>query len=371
MGAALAFIRFALPKRKLAVKISRTRRLAGLGTAVLAAALALTSCSTGNVASGDKTTEPSSASSQFPVTIKNVFGETTIKSQPQRVATVSWVNDDIALSLGVVPVGMPKVEWGGDAQGLTPWKAESLTKLGAPLGSDKAPKLYSEADGVNFTEIAKTAPDVILAAYSGLSKEDYEKLSKIAPVVGYTGQPFGTSWQDSTSLIGKALGKDKEATELIASTEQAIKDKAGNYPQIAGKTFISASIEPGKTDGLSIYTPLDNRPKFLVELGMKLAPVAETATKGSNAFFIPWSLEKANELESDVFISWVADENAKQAIVKDPLLSQIPAVKKGGFIAETDQTLTLSMSAASPSSIVWGLDKFLPKLAAAVDSGSK
>ena len=29
--------------------------------------------------------------------------------------------------------------------------------------------MYSEADGINFTEIAKTSPDVILAAYSGLT----------------------------------------------------------------------------------------------------------------------------------------------------------------------------------------------------------
>ena len=80
-------------------------------------------------------------------TLKHAFGETTIKEQPQRVVTVSWVNDDVALALGVVPVGVPKNEWGGNDKGSTPWKDAALEKLGAGFGSDKAPVQFSEADG--------------------------------------------------------------------------------------------------------------------------------------------------------------------------------------------------------------------------------
>ena len=39
---------------------------------------------------------------------------------------------------------------------------------------------------------------------------------------------------------------------------------------------------------------------------MKLAPVVEENSEGSKEFFIPWSAEKANELESDIFVTWVA-----------------------------------------------------------------
>jgi iron complex transport system substrate-binding protein len=98
-----------------------------------------------------------SSSAQFPVTIKHAFGETTIDKQPQRVATVSWVNDDVAIALGVVPVGVPKTEWGGNDKGSTPWKDAALEKLGASFGSEKAPVQYSEADGIDFTEIARSS----------------------------------------------------------------------------------------------------------------------------------------------------------------------------------------------------------------------
>ena len=35
-------------------------------------------------------------------------------------------------------------------------------------------------DGIDFEAVADTQPDVILAAYSGLTQEDYDTLSKIA-----------------------------------------------------------------------------------------------------------------------------------------------------------------------------------------------
>ena len=117
---------------------------------------------------------------------------------------------------------------------------------------------------------------------------------------------YGTSWQDSTAIIGKALGKDAEATKLVADTEATIKDKVAKYPQLAGKSFIYGNLEPAATEEINLYTANDNRPRFLSSIGMKLASVVEENSKGSKEFFIPWSAEKANELESDIFVTWVA-----------------------------------------------------------------
>lgn len=346
---------------------------AAKAAAVLAAvALALSGCSTGPAASATADSSgQAAASSDFPVTIKHAFGETVIAQQPKRVVTVSWVNDDVAIALGVVPVGVPKNEWGGNDIGSTPWKDAALEKLGAGFGSEKAPAQFSEADGVNFTEIAKLNPDVILGAYSGLKEEDYKKLSEIAPVVAYPDIAYGTPWQETTSLIGTALGKDAEATKLIADTEATIQDKVSQYPQLAGKTYIYGNLEPAKSDGVNVYTANDNRPRFLDSLGMKLAPVVEENSRNSKEFFIPWSAEKANELESDIFVTWVPDAATAGSIAADPLLGQIPAIKSGALVADSDNTLTLSISASSPLSLPWSLDTFLPRLASAADTAAK
>lgn len=346
-------------------------KTAGKASAVLAAAaLTLSACSTGPAASTPDAGTSSPSSSQFPVTIKHVFGETTINQPPTRVATVSWVNDDVAIALGIVPVGVPKNEWGGNEQGSTPWKDAALKELGAGFGTDKAPVQYSEADGINFTEIAKLTPDVILAAYSGLSEEDYRKLSQIAPVVAHPEVAYGTSWQDSTAIIGKALGKDAEAAKLISATEATVKYEAAKYPQIAGKSFIYGYANPADPTATGYYTANDNRPRFLSAIGMTLSPVAEKASAGSKEFFLPWSAEKANELESDIFLSSVEDATTAEAVKSDPLLGQIPAVRNGAFVADANKSLVLAISASSPLSLPWALATFLPQLAAAADAAT-
>jgi iron complex transport system substrate-binding protein len=343
-------------------------RMRGLVAAAAVVLLSLTACSTGPAGGGSEGGQSAAATDQFPVTVEHAFGETVIEEQPERVATVSWVNSDVALALGVVPVGMPKEDWGGNENGSTPWRDAKLEELGAAIGTENAPVQYSEVDGIAFDEIAELAPDVILAAYSGLTQEDYDTLSKIAPVIAYPETPYGTDWQDSTTMIGQALGMSQQAEDLVAETEQTIVAKASEYPQLAGKTFIYGNLEPAKGDGVNVYTANDNRPKFLTSIGMVQADVVTEATKDSSEFFIPWSAEKANELESDVFVTWVPDDKTAQQITTDPLLGQIPAIKNDALVADSDNTLTLSISAASPLSLPWALDTFLPMLGKAADA---
>lgn len=343
-------------------------RMRGLVAAAAVVLISLTACSTGPAGGGSEDGQSAAATDQFPVTVEHAFGETVIEEQPERVATVSWVNSDVALALGVVPVGMPKEDWGGNENGSTPWRDAKLEELGAAIGTENAPTLYSEVDGIAFDEVAELAPDVILAAYSGLTQEDYDTLSKIAPVIAYPETPYGTDWQDSTRMIGQALGLSQQAEDLVAQTEQTIVAKAAEYPQLAGKSFIYGNLEPAKGDGVNVYTANDNRPKFLTSIGMVQADVVTEATKDSAEFFIPWSAEKANELASDVFVTWVPDDKTAQQITSDPLLGQIPAIKDDALVADSDNTLTLSISAASPLSLPWALDTFLPMLGKAADA---
>lgn len=66
-----------------------------------------------------------------------------------------------------------------------------------------------------------------------------------------------------------------------------------------------------------------------------------------------------------------ADAKTTDAIKKDPLLGQIPAIKKGAFVAFEDKTVTLATSAASPLSLPWALDTTLDQIAAAAEKAGK
>ncbi|MEJ7647490.1 MAG: ABC transporter substrate-binding protein [Nakamurella sp.] len=325
------------------------------------------SSSVGSSADGSSTAAPNSATGgTFPVTVKNIYGETTIEQAPTRVATVSWVNPDVALALGVVPVGMDADAYGGNADKSTDWKDEALAGLGASIGTDKAPAQWDTANGINYDAIADATPDVILAAYSGLTQDEYDKLSKIAPVIGPVAANYTTSWQDATTVIGAALGKGSEATALISTVEGKISAAGAANPVLKGKTFIAASLDPTKTN-VSIYAAGDTRPRFLTALGLTQAPVVAANTK-AGAFYFEYSGEKANELKSDIIFSWGDASTTLKVLQDNKLLGQIPAIKSGAALLTSDQQLTLSISASSPLSLQWALPKFVPLVVKAAET---
>lgn len=340
------------------------RTLLGAGGALGLGAL-LAACSTGPSGSSASSaaSDGGGNGATYPRTVTHVYGTTTIPAQPTRVATISWVNPDTVLALGVVPIGMDAVTWGGNAQQRTDWIDARIAELGGQM-----PTLYAATDGIDTDGIAASTPDLIVAAYSGLTSEQYETLSKIAPTIAYPEHTpaWGTSWQDSLTLTGAALGKEAEAASVIESVEGAIGDFAAQHASLAGTTFLYGTIDPAAADQISLYTDVDNRPRFLEELGMSNAPIV-TANQNETDFFLTWPPERADELESDILISWFNDDAAVQAVQADPLLSRIPAIQRGTFVAQSDQQQALALSAASALSLPWALTHVMDPIVHAAD----
>merc|ERR1711969_402368 len=154
----------------------------------------------------------------FPVVIEHAFGRTVIERQPQRVAAVAWANHEVPLALGVVPVGFAAAGFGDEnGDGLLPWVEARLDELEA-----ETPALFDEGDGIDFEAVAASQPDVILAAYSGLSQADYDTLSMIAPVVAYPEAPWSTDWREMIRLNSAGMGMVAEGEALIDEIEAQI-----------------------------------------------------------------------------------------------------------------------------------------------------
>ncbi|XKK39749.1 ABC transporter substrate-binding protein [Nocardiopsis sp. ARC36] len=147
-------------------------------------------------------------SGEYPVVIEHALGTTTIEEQPERVASVNWANHEVPLALGVVPVGMAEANFGDDDDdGVLPWVDEKLDELGA-----ETPVLFDENDGIDFEAVADTQPDVILASYSGLTQEDYDTLSDIAPVVAYPEGPGPRRGATSSGSTARPSAWPRRAT---------------------------------------------------------------------------------------------------------------------------------------------------------------
>ena len=113
---------------------------------------------------------------------------------------------------------------------------------------------YDDADGAPVDEVAKLDPDLILATNSGITEEEYKKLSKIAPVVAYPEAPWVTPWQDSLDMVGKALGRSSLADEVEAETAGGDRRRQGGVPRRSRASRLSSPPSPPPTSPRSAST---------------------------------------------------------------------------------------------------------------------
>jgi iron complex transport system substrate-binding protein len=340
-----------------------TRFLAGVVAATTA--LALAAC--GSSSDTEKTPAATgSAAAAFPVTITHALGTTTISKKPERVATVNWANHEVPLALGIVPVGMAKANFGDDnGDGLLPWDDAKLKALGA-----QTPVLFDETDGIDFEGVANTKPDVILAAYSGLTKQDYDTLSQIAPVVAYPQAPWATAWRDTIKLESQALGLAAEGAALITGIEKQMKDSVARHPKLAGKSAMFLThIDPKDLSKVSFYTTHDTRVQFFTDLGLKQPGSIETASAGTDQFSLTQSAEQIQNLSDvDIIVTYGdADGTTLANLQKDPLLGKIPAIARGSFVSLPGSTPVATAANPTPLAIPFVLNDYVDLLAKAAD----
>ena len=318
----------------------------------------------------DAGTSPSGsgAAAAFPVTVKHAYGETTIEQKPERVATVAWANHEVPLALGIVPVGFSKATWGDDdGDGVLPWVEDKLTALGA-----KTPVLFDETDGIDFEAVADTQPDVILASYSGITKEEYEKLSKIAPTVAYPGIAWATSLPDMIKLNSQALGLAAEGDKLTADLGRRVDAAFAKYPVLKDKTAVFGYFDPADLSKVGFYTTHDTRPAFLQSIGLPAPKVVTDTSARTKEFFTTVSSEQADQFaDTGIFVTY-GDKDGKllAQLQADPLLSKIPAIRTGAVAVLADSSPLAAAANPSPLSIEWGIDQYFGVLAKAADKAA-
>ncbi|MFE6817951.1 iron-siderophore ABC transporter substrate-binding protein [Streptomyces sp. NPDC057677] len=332
--------------------------------AVLAvAALALSACGGGTEKSESPSPSTTSAAADggakpaaFPVTVEHKYGSTTIDKEPKTVVTLGLSDQDAVLALGVVPAG--SVDWFKEKPyGKWPW---TKGKWGT-----NTPEIVGERDEYNIEKIAALKPDLVIAQYSGMKKEQYDTLSKFTKVVA---QPkdhpdYGAPWQTMTQQIGKSLGKDAEAAKLISDIDARFKAARDKHPEWAAKTLaVADSFEAGK---YSAFTKTDPKSIFFQELGFKLKPEIDTLAKpGFNVAEL--SAEKLNVLDVDRLVWVTSSTEANDRIKAEPLYKKLKVnqEKRDLFVPYQDPDIGAAFSFNTVLSIPYAIDQIEPLLAA-------
>lgn len=301
------------------------------------------------------------SSSEYPLVITHAFGETVLESKPERIAAIGWENQDTPLALGVVPVGVSAANYGEVTEDLLhPWTSEAFEKLG-----EEDPVVFDDLDGLDYEGISDTEPDVILASYSGITQEEYELLSEIAPVIAYPDQPWQTYWREQTVLNAQGMGMKEEGEEKVREVEELIESKTAQYPQLKGTKTAFFWISPDDFSSFYVYLPADPRAAYLTDLGLSFPESVQKLADDTSEFSITISRENADQLNDVEMMVVYGDQNLLKELQADPLMSQIPAVRNGAVVL-VDSTSSLA-GACTPSvlSIPAEIDEYLSLLAQA------
>ncbi|WP_114854630.1 iron-siderophore ABC transporter substrate-binding protein [Brachybacterium sp. YJGR34] len=348
--------------------MTRFSRRAFAGSAAAAAlAAALAACSSSEGSGAGSSDGGGAADSDGGTTVEHAFGSTTVPAEVEVVTTVAWANHEVPIALGVVPAGMAAANFGDDdADGLLPWVKEALDELGA-----ETPVLFDESDGIDFEGVADTAPDVILAAYSGLTQEDYDTLSEIAPTVPFPEIAWGTPWREMITVNATGMGRAEEGAALVTELEGRIEEAVAGHPALAGKNAMFLThVDTTDLSQVSFYTAHDTRTMFFEDLGLAIAPSVVAASEETPEFSTTVSAEQADAFDDVEIIVTYGDAALVEALQADPLLSQMPAVQNNAVVSLPSDSPLGTAANPTPLAIPYILEDYLTELEAAATAGA-
>ena len=321
-----------------------------LRAAALLAVLSLVACG-GDDESSSQLAADAGASSAFPVTVEHKFGSTEIAEEPERVVTVGYTDQDAVLAFGVVPVGVGDF-LGGYKWRERPWAQDALK------GAE--PEVVSGQE-INFEAVAAQRPDLIIAINAGLKQADYDKLSQLAPTVAQSGDyiDFGMPWDEQTLLVGKALGLQDRAKQVVTDVNARFERFRADHPEFDGKTGILAY---GGPEGYGAYATADTRSRFLADLGFKTPEKVDELA--GESFFAQFSQEQFRLMDQDLVVMYGAEKD----ILANPVFKRLDAVKEDRviYLDLTDQSAG-ALGFASALSLPYLMDEAEESLTNAVD----
>jgi iron complex transport system substrate-binding protein len=309
--------------------IVRLRALAAL----LAAAVLLSACGGGEPPG--PAAPPAQGGGAFPVTVQHSLGSTVIPAAPQRVVSLGYTDQDTILALGVVPAAIR--EFTGNRPSATwPWASDRL--------QGQQPQVLPRE--VSTEAIAALRPDLIVAVSAGLTQEQYDTYSRIAPTITHPvgAHPFQIAWQDATHLIGSALGKPDEADRLVADLEARFAAVRAQYPQFAGRSAAVAAASSTGSGNYFVWTSDDNRGRFLTSLGFTVPAQFDELADGD--FYADISGEQLGLLDQNDLVAWITiPGTSNPGITQQPGAAALRVAQEGRVVELTEeQGVALSFS---------------------------
>lgn len=290
----------------------------------------------------------------YPRVVEHALGETTIPSEPQRIVSVGYHEQDFLYALGLAPVGVH--EWFGNQPYATwTWAEDARRAVGA------TPTVQHGYE-IDVEWVHAQSPDLIIASYFNLDRATYDLMSRIAPVVAAPkGYPvWGAPWQEELRLIAYATDREQEAEAIILGIEQQISGIAEANPDFSAQT---ATMGYFTSDHFVGYRSSSGANALLGGLGLQAPAIFDELVQPNGQFSI--SPERLDLFELDAVV-WLVDPATAQHIRDMPVYRNTRLAREARGIW-LDIEMTGALSFMTPLSIPYALERLEPLLQDALD----
>ncbi|WP_104399534.1 Fe2+-enterobactin ABC transporter substrate-binding protein [Vibrio penaeicida] len=275
-------------------------------------AVILISVSTSVIAKPSSTTHGS-----YPRTFVNADGsETAIPAKPTRILSTS-----VTISGTLLAIDAPLIASASNYEG-------TFFKQWADLAEKRHVESVWPAGSVDLESAYLYEPDLIVVAWRGAdsAREQLAEFQQIAPtiVLDYT----ALSWQDLAIKLGDATGLENQAQQRIDEFDQLVADSKSKIKIPDGETNIVAYYGAGSTNAVALETGV--HAKLLSDLGFRME--AQNRQWHDNSIplsdFLRVHFELLTQLKAQTTFLLEANEETAKMFMQDPILVNLPAVKK-------------------------------------------
>ena len=274
---------------------------------------------------------------QYPRTIKQAMGTTTIKSRPKRVIVLDVGELDNVIALGIRPVGVAY--------------SEGSQKMPAYLaGKAGKPASVGTINQLNLEKIASLKPDLILGSKLRAAQL-YTKLAAIAPTV-FSVRP-GYTWKENLRLNAAALDRTAQADRALAAYHK----RARKLGKEIGKDKPSISMVRFMPGRLRLYANQSFIGTILHDTGLP-----RPAVQNVDDLAVEVSPEQIGKADADyLFYATYGPEDKSDTgtVTNGKLWRGLGAVKSGHSARVNDETWYLGLGTNAADEVLNDLGRLI------------
>jgi iron complex transport system substrate-binding protein len=387
----------------------RPRRSGG-GGLVIALLCALAACGlTGTATKQASTPSPTPTASvnaplypvepnAYPAYVKHKWGVTKIETEPKRIVALGFRDQESMAALGVEPVALQNYFGSANPWASSPWLPPAAQNANyvvitadvrdpknghvtpgntGPIMSTGFPQASTTPvmkQVYNLDDLRALKPDLITAMFSGVTQDDFQKLSTVAPTI--TGisddsRDYFSSWEEEMNAMGQILGRPTAAARIVAQTEDQFTSLLTAHPELRNARVAVAAPGPVGAGEFRVINPYGEFSRFFTSLHMVFPADIQSVTspQGRAAYAkaiynVDLSTDDLSLLNGvDVLVLIVGpDGDQDMAKLKQTAGYQNLGAVQKGHVIELDGQLAEAIYYAGPNSIPWVLNQITPQL---------